>query len=636
MVNDTNPFVIPSGLKESKKGKLNRVGSVEISDSFLAGGSPSLWLGGIISGAKSSFFFLAVILLFLLLGSRLFYLQIIKGDYYRQLAEGNRTRLEYLPAARGIIFDQFGKPLVANQPTFSLIAYPQELKKEQYRSVAGSLNELDSEQLLTLAQAYSQESYFPVVLGEDLDYEQAIALMVKLNDFSGFKIEVDAKRRYLFDNALAHILGYTSRITQGEKDKYLQQGYLLTERVGRSGLEESYQSVLRGALGRKRIEVDSLGREQKVIAQEDPLAGHNIILNIDSGLQERIVEVLNSRIKGQAGAVVALDPRSGKVRALVSWPLFDHNAFSQGLSSAAYQSIVADPLNPLFNRAISGEYPPGSTIKLVLGAAALEEGLITKYSQILSLGGIWYDKWFFPDWKAGGHGYANIIKALAESVNTYFYYLALEEFDGHYGLGLDKMLSYFRAFGLAESAGINLSNESGGFLPSREWKQEAKGEVWYPGDTLHLAIGQGDILVTPLQIANFTAAVANGGVLYKPELVGEIIDPATDKVQKVESEILNKDMVKPEYLEIIKEGMRAAVTSGSARGVYYLSIPLAGKTGTAQAGGDKNSHAWFTSFGPYSDPQLVLTVLVEYGGEGSEAAAPIARDIWQWYAENRM
>lgn len=636
MVKNNDPFIIPLELKESKGRKLSEASSLEVTENFLVGDRSSMWLGGIVPKIKSQIFLIFVVLIFIFLLGRLFYLQVIKGDYYRGLAEGNRIRLEYLLASRGIIFDQYERPLVENEPSFSLIVYPQELKIDEEEEIFNTLNFINPEQQESLSELFNKENYFPVVLNEDLDYEEAIALMIKLKDFSGFKIEVDAKRHYLLDSSFAHVLGYTSRITPDEKDEYLAKGYLLTERVGRSGLEESYQTILRGELGKRRVEVDNLGREQKIVAQEDPLAGYNIFLNIDSGLQEQIIDVLNKRVPKLSGAVVALDPRGGQVRALVSWPLFDHNAFSKGMSSLDFQTILDDSLNPLFNRVISGEYPPGSTIKLILGAAGLKEGLITRYSQVLSLGGIWYDKWFFPDWKAGGHGYTNIIKAIAESVNTYFYYLALEEFDGHQGLGLDKILDYFSAFGLGGFTGIDLTSEASGFLPSREWKKEVKEEIWYPGDTLHLAIGQGDILVTPLQMANFTTVIANGGTLYKPELINKIVNPVSGEVEKPPIKILNERMVNKEYIEIIKEGMRAAVTSGSAKGVYYLNIPLAGKTGTAQVGGDKKPHAWFTSFGPYSDPRLVLTVLVENGGEGSEVALPIAREIWQWYAENRL
>jgi len=634
-MSNKNPFIHSQQLPGSKAHKINSGNFTEVTDSFLVGGDSSLWLGGIISKVSSFYLLMFVVLVFLILGGRLFYLQLIKGDYYWQLTEGNRLRLEYLPASRGIIFDIFEKNLVVNEPSSSLMVYPQELKESERERAAAILNDLPAEAKEELQAAYLKDNYFPIALMENIEYQRSIEMMLSLKDLSGFKIEVDSRRHYQLDNGLAHLLGYTSRITPAEKDGYLRQGYLLTERVGRSGIEEKYQEVLRGQLGIKKIEVDSLGREQKVVAQEPSQPGHNVFLNIDSGLQEEIVKILGRNVPHQGAAVVALDPRNGQVRSLVSWPLFDHNAFSQGMSVSQYQEIINNPLNPLFNRAISGTYPSGSTIKLILSAAGLQEGLINRSSQVSSVGGVWYDKWFFPDWKAGGHGLTNIIKALAESVNTFFYYLALEELDGHHGLGIEKMLKYYSSFGLGQLTKIDLMGEAPGFLPSPEWKEEVKDEIWYPGDTLHLAIGQGDILVTPIQVASFTAAVANGGTLYQPELVNKIVDAVSGEITAFQPEILNQRIVDKKYLEIVKEGMRAAVTSGSARGIYGLNSAIAGKTGTAQVAGEQKPHAWFTSFGPSADPQLVVTVLVENAGEGSEIAVPIAREIWQWYEANR-
>lgn len=609
---------------------------LEVTENFLIGNAPSLWLGGIISRRKFLLLLLAMVALFSILFGRLFYLQINKGSYYRQLTEGNRLRLEIIPANRGIIFDLYEQPLVSNEPSFSLIVYPQEIKKEQANDVLATLSRENAAAVDLVKEVYSQPKYFPLVVAENLTYEQAIGLKIKMKDFNGWKLEVDPVRHYFFDGAMSHVLGYTSRITEAEKEGYLQKGYLLTEKVGRSGLEEQYQDILHGQAGKMRIEVDSLGREQKIIAQEDSVPGANLILNVDAGLQEQIVKTLKRLAPGRSGAVVALDPNNGEIRALVSWPTFNHNAFSQGISNDDYQKIINDKLNPLFNRSISGEYPPGSTIKIILGAAALQEKLISRTSQILSVGGVWYEQWFFPDWKEGGHGYVNIISALANSVNTFFYYLALESFDGHQGLGLTKMLTYLANFGLGKETGVDLNQESSGFLPSAAWKEQVKGEAWYPGDTLHLAIGQGDILATPLQVACYTAAIANGGTLYRPHLIHKIIEPGSGKITEVLPEIESKIFINKINFDIIREGMRAAVTNGSARGVASAGINLAGKTGTAQSSSNKPPHAWFTSFGPYEKSSLVITVLIENGGEGSETAVPIAREIWQWYDANRL
>ncbi len=635
-----DPFLIPEQLPGMKDSFLpNFSYSKEVGESLPTSESSSLWLGKIISIAKLKVFFIVILILFSILFIRLGYLQIIKGAHYHRLAEGNRLHLEYLLASRGIIFDHWHKPLVENVATFSLYLNPEALlqDEEERQKIREILLTTDNLTVTTtLDQLINNQSSLPILVKENLSYEQALALMIKTGGLEALAIVVDPLRHYLYDNINAHLLGYTSRITTKDKDEYLKKGYQLIERIGRTGIEGYYEEQLRGRPGKRQVEVDSLGRQQQIIAEEASQAGQNLVLAIDNGLQEAIVQALKRQLLRQAAAVVALDPNTGKIRGLISWPTFNHNAFSQSLAEEEYKKITIDPLKPLFNRAIAGEYPSGSTIKLIIAAAALKEKLINRPTQVISSGGVWYDQWFFPDWKEGGHGLTDIIKALAESVNTYFYYLALEEFAGHKGLGLEQMLNYFRLAGLGRTLGIDLAGEQPGFLPTAEWKEKTKGEIWYPGDTLHLAIGQGDLLVTPLQIASLTALVANGGTLYTPELVEEIINPQSGEVKQIESKIINSGIFRKDDLEIVAEGMRAAVLRGSASSLASLPIAVAGKTGTAQASGKQKPHAWFTSFAPYLKPELVLTIIVENGGEGSEVAVPLAREIWQWYYQNRF
>jgi len=628
-----DPFKI-AGLNEDRRSGFVddfQQTSSEVSDSFLVGRSRSMWLGKIVRTDKFRLGFFILTLLFTCLFGRLIYLQFNKGSEFRSLAEGNRLRLEQIPSARGIIFDRYHQPLVNNIANFSLFfqTSPPDEEKNKIEEVFRLVGLAEDE----IREIFEQESYLPITIKENLSYEEALALMLKVEGISSLEVRVDPRRNYLTDLGLSHLLGYTSRITAEEKDEYLDKGYLLTERVGRIGLEEKYQDLLRGEFGKKQIEVDALGREVKVIAEEPAASGHNLILGLDAGLQQAAYDSLSQHLKSKSGAVIALDPRNGKVRAYISWPGYDNNGFGQGIGQEQYSQLVNDSLKPLFDRVIKGNYPSGSTIKPLIGLAALEEDLITRNTSVNSVGGVWYDKWFFPDWKTGGHGYTNIIKALAESVNTFFYYLALEDFEDRHGLGLDRMISYFQKFGLGSQTGIDLKGESLGFLPSPEWKAETKDEVWYPGDTLHLSIGQGDILVTPLQVANFTSVIANGGTLYKPQLLEKITTPQAGEIT-VEPEVLGRRLAGRDNIQIIRDGMRSAVTIGSARGLGALEA--AGKTGTAQVGGDQTPHAWFTGFYPYQNPELVLTVLVENGGEGSEAAVPIARDILNWYALSRQ
>ncbi|HLC64348.1 MAG TPA: penicillin-binding protein 2 [Patescibacteria group bacterium] len=633
----SDPFVIKhgGGLKENKFPQSGQL--AEVSGAFLVGGGHSLWLVRLVSAKKIRLFLLVLVLVFVVLFSRLFFLQFSKGSYFKGLAEGNRLRLEQVLPSRGIIFDRHGVPLVENVAFFTLFFESSQIKADpgQKEAVRQRLEKIGFE-AGAVEEILGRESFLPMPIKENLTYEEALELMIDIKGIEALKIEIDQQRKYQENLGLSHLLGYTSRINPEEKNYYLDLGYQLTEKVGRLGIEEYYQEALRGEPGKKQIEVDSLGREIKVLAEEEAIGGNSLFLSLDAGLQEQVNRTLRKYLPNRAGAIVALDPNSGKVRAFSSWPPFDNNEFSQGISADSYQSLVANPLKPLFDRAIAGEYPSGSTIKLIMGLAGLEEGLIARETIVYSIGGVWYDKWFFPDWKEGGHGLTNIIKAIAESVNTYFYYLALEEFEGRQGLGLEKMLSYFSSFGLGQSLGIDINGEKEGFLPTKKWKEEAKGEIWYPGDTLHLAIGQGDILVTPLQVASFTAAIANGGILYQVQLLEKITESASGQTITIGPEALKRSLGKYSNLEIIKEGMRQAVVSGSARGIYGLAEAAAGKTGTAQVGGNELPHAWFTGFLPYDNPQLVITVLVENGGEGSDMAVPVAREILSWYESNRL
>ena len=638
-----DPFTIQEHSTVMRDGSLtdytynNKLGSFFVTD------QPSnMWLGKVISLIKFNLFFVAMAVFFLILFSRLVFLQMVKGPDYRKLAEGNRIRSEYLLPNRGIIFDRFHKPMVENVSAFSLYYDAKDTKRTKAETAdlnnfLTNLN-INNEKISTstIDQIFSKQSSLPILLKEKLDYQTALHLMIDLENYPDLKIVMDPSRNYLSpDNATAHLLGYTSRITAEDKDNYLNKGYLLIEHVGRTGIEGYYQDYLRGTPGARKIEVDSMGRQKKVIAEDLSQPGSNLILGIDKDLQEVIAQSFKKYAASSAGAAIAIDPRNGQIRALFSWPTYDNNVFSQNLTADFYNKILNDPLKPLINRTISAEYPSGSTIKLAVSAAGLEEKVITKDSTVLSTGGVWYDKWFFPDWKAGGHGITNVTKALAWSVNTFFYYLGIESLDGHIGLGINRLTEYLKKFGIGSPTNIDLKGEKVGLVPTPDWKVKTKKEIWYPGDTMHLAIGQGDLLVTPLQIANITAAVANGGTLYQPQILSAIEDPVTNQQQIITPKILNQGMVSRANIAIVAEGLRDCVTLGSCRGVAIPNLDIAGKTGTAQAGENKAPHAWFTSFAPYEDPELVLTIFVEHGGEGSGVAVPIAHDIWQWYADNR-
>lgn len=586
----------------------------------------------------------------LILG-RLIYIQSVQGEYYRQLAENNRLRSKPILAERGIVYDRNFTPLVTNIPIFTLLLVPQDLPKEPTKleevlQKISLLSSLPIEELKGKITDTQTASFRSISLRENLDYQTAMILTIKSADLPGITIDRGYNRLYLYTDSfvvsstpikkslpsLAHVLGYMGKMNKDEM--ILNKDYLSTDYIGKTGLEKSYEDVLRGKYGLKRMEVDALGKEKNTVTEAPPEVGKSLILSLDINYQQKLEETLkkNLRVAGKKRAsAIVLNALNGEILALVNLPSFDNNLFAHGISSTNYQKLLADPDAPLFSRAWSGNYPSGSVIKPIISAAALAEGIITRNASFLSTGGLQVESWFFPDWKAGGHGTTNVVKALAESVNTFFYIIG-GGYEKTRGLGLDKISIYLKKFGLGNTLGFDLPNESAGFIPTREWKEDTKQEPWYIGDTYNVSIGQGDLLVTPLQVAAYTAAVANGGTLYRPHLVSAAVDPVNKTQYNMPNQTLAKNIIDDAYLAIVREGMRSAVTVGSARSLRNLPIEVAAKTGTAQWSKKAPTHAWFTSFAPYRSPKIVVTVMVEEGGEGSVVAAPIAKEFYAWWA----
>lgn len=562
--------------------------------------------------------------------ARSFYLQIIRGERFQLQAEENRVVVLPRPAPRGIIYDSQNQPLLTNVASTNVYLDPQNLPTEENEThlfdLLPNLLPIEPEVLrerLTVARSQRQ----PVLLSRALNHDEVITLESRVHELPGVRLSSATVRSYPLGAALAPILGYTGHADEVEVQ---QRPELLPGEVsGKAGVEKYYDVQLRGRSGAAFQEVDAAQRPQKEIGEYTPLPGEDLFLTIDAQFQQHIFSLLEARAAAArtdeppvVGSVIALEPETGAVRALVSYPSFDPNIFSQpGLRSGA-ADILADPRQPLFNRAVSGTYAPGSTIKPLLAAAGLAEGIITRETTWLSSGGIRIGQWFFPDWKAGGHGLTNVTKALAESVNTFFYIVAGGD-ETRPGLGIERVARSLREFSLGVPTGIDLPGEAEGLVPTPDWKVKTKGERWYIGDTYHLAIGQGDVLVTPLQVAVATAAIANGGRVVTPHVVA---------TEHAGSRTLG---ISDRHLAVVREGMRAAVTGGSARRLARLPIPLAGKTGTAQVGGSDLTNAWFTSFGPYDNPSLVVTVLLEGAGEGDDVAVPLAEEIWRWWAKQR-
>ena len=590
--------------------------------------------------AKRRFWILYLMLaVFLgLLTVRGWQLQVMQGGQFREKAENNRVAKIPLLASRAIIYDSNNKQLVENIASTDLVLDPVILpeKEDEASLVDGLIRHTDlsyDDVRQAIEQARRTEQI--IVLKVALPHDDVVRIESDLEQLPGVRLVSSSVRNYYYPHALAHVLGYTGSTT---KEDLAQNSELLPiDTMGKTGVEKQYNEQLRGEHGVSYVEVDAKQQPQKDVGTDPPVAGADLFLTIDADLQDFIFNVLAEQITKSevddslAGVVVAIDPRSGAVRALVNYPSYDPNVFSQPAKRADAKNFLREEMQPLFNRAISGAYAPGSTIKPLLAAAALEEGIITENTQYLSTGGIDIGEWHFPDWKAGGHGLTDVKKALAESVNTFFYLISGGDAE-HRGLGVKKINEYLAGFSWGQPTGIDLPMEAEGLLPSAQWKKKTKGERWYVGDTYHLGIGQGDILVTPLQVAVATAALANGGDVFEPYVVR---NGQKEGVVTYSHELTKRSAgINKGHVQTVREGMRQAVLSGSAQRLSNLPVAIAGKTGTAQIGGTENTHAWFTSFGPYENPSLVLTVLIERGGAGDKVAVPIAQEIWSWWDEH--
>lgn len=585
-----------------------------------------------------------VAVVMLLFASRAAYLQLARGSHYRQLADGNRIRILPVPAQRGLLYDRFGQPLVAHQPNLQLLVVPYDLPREfaarsQLEGELATLLHQPLEQLHAQWEALDRQSYQPVVIAENLGHQQAIRATMISSRLPAVRLDVGVLRQYPIDGALSlsHVLGYLGKIGPEETASARERGYARSDWLGKAGLEQALEEVLRGRQGREQVEVDATGRRKEVIAFEEPIAGADVILTIDFQAQRRLEAALQRslavRPTGQ-GVAIALDPRNGEILALVSLPSFDNNWFARGITTEEFTGLTQNPELPLFNRAVQGTYPPGSTVKPLIAAAGLQEGVITVGTTIASTGGLRVNQWFFPDWKAGGHGPTTVTLAIAESVNTYFYYVA-GGYDAFAGLGVERLTGYLRRAGLGRPLGIELLGEAAGLVPDPAWKEQFIKQPWYIGDTYHLAIGQGDLLVTPLHVAAFTAMIANGGTLQRPHLVREMKPPGARFGTRVQPDALTHGLFAPEHLAVVRRGLRQAVRTGSARALNAVPLNMAGKTGTAQWSSTRPNHAWFTGYAPADDPQIVVTVLIQEGGDGSTAAVPVAAEFLTWWANER-
>lgn len=599
----------------------------------------------------------AVAVGFLIIAGRMFELQVVRGDDFVLRANENKTYPVAIEAPRGIFYDRhFGK-LVENAPSFTVSLRAGDLADDgTFRDVFTRLAALLGKTVEEVADAnnvpldalagdarYLRASWpgeFFVAAGDIRN--EVLELQTHQEDFPGVRITEAGRRHYLLANAASHILGYVGRPTKTELAEH--PNLSPNDVVGKTGLEAEYEGILRGTRGEKLIEVDASGeaRRERFIVKPDP--GKDVVLEIDAGLQQFAAETLGRHIRAagkRAGALVAVDPRDGAVRALVSYPSFDPNVFGRSAKRGDVAALFADPAHPFYDRAIGGGYPSGSTIKPILAVAALEEKIIDPKHAIFDPGYISVPNPFdpskptiFKDWKE--LGWVDMRRALALSANVYFYTVG-----GGYGdikgLGIERMKRYLERFGWGSTLGIDLPGEVPGLIPDPEKKKtlRPKDPIWRIGDTYITAIGQGDLQATPLQLAVSTAAIANGGTLWKPRIAAAVIDEERRPIREFRPEIIRDHLADPDSLRIVREGMRQAVTDGSASALRDLFFTSAGKTGTAQTGAIGKNHGWFIGFAPYEEPELALSVLVEEGSGGSTDAVPVAKEVLYYYFTHR-
>lgn len=580
--------------------------------------------------------------LLILLLIRLVYLQISNQEHYATLSDNNRVSIQPIAPTRGLIFDRNGVLLAQNLPSFTLEIIPEHVKDlDKTLKDLAQLISISKEDLKRFHKNRRKKRRFEgVPLRFRLSDEEVAKISVQQNNLEGVEIKAQLSRHYPQGKLAVHAVGYVSRINERELKKLNASNYSATTHIGKVGIERTYENILHGKVGFQRVETNAQGRVLRVIDRTLPVSGKNIYLNLDSKVQA----IAEKNLEGHNGALVAIDPRNGAVLAMVSVPVYDPNLFVHGISSKNYKALSHSPERPLFNRALRGQYPPGSTIKPFIGLAGLELQALQSHSELNCPG--WYmlknDERRYRDWKKKGHKETDLRKAITESCDVFFYDLALN-------LGIDNISSYLAQFGLGKKTGIDLLGELSGLNPSREWKRRHRNLPWFPGETLITGIGQGFMLTTPLQLAEATAAISMRGKRYKPHMVYAIQNEQNSPLIKTETTPLKPVPVNEESnWETVLSAMKNVVYGlhGTARCIKHgLKYTIAGKTGTAQVFGiaqdaeykkeeiakKLQDHALFIGFAPYENPRIAVALIVENGGHGGSAAAPIVRKVMDEY-----
>ncbi|QDR80124.1 penicillin-binding protein 2 [Sporomusa termitida] len=572
-----------------------------------------------------------MIFIFIALVGRLGYLQMAQGQYYERLADGNRIRLIPIMAPRGVFYDRNGVMLVSNRPGFtvSLLSISGPVPDAVLDKLAGILNMNVREIKAKVAQ--QSGSFEPVRIKTDLGPDIVTKIEERRAELPGVVIEIQPLRNYVYNELAAHIFGYVSEINETELENRKADGYKAGDIVGKFGLERVYDKEIRGTDGGNQVEVDVSGRPVQVLGKKDPLPGHNLVLTIDYRVQKAAETAIDEQLmhlqtktefnKAQAAAAVVINPKNGEILAMVSRPSFNPNLFNGGISEKDWKLLNDNPYHPMDNKAISGEYPPGSTFKIITGTAALELGKVTPQEKILDTG----RHWLIPKGNAMGEalGWINFREALSKSDNVYFYEMGNR-------LGIDNLEKYARMFGLGAVTGINLPGESEGLVANQRYKQKVYGEDWYLSETFDAAIGQGFQLTTPLQMAVVIGEIANGGHRYRPNLVSKITSTSGETLTTFGPEEVGQVTISDNTLTLIRESLREVAQEGGTAAAYFGDFPIAiaGKTGTSE-NSHGHDHGWFVAYGPYEDPRVAVAVIVEQGGFGSSSAAPIAKKIME-------
>ncbi|MBF0199864.1 MAG: penicillin-binding protein 2 [Desulfamplus sp.] len=572
---------------------------------------------------------------------RFVYLQIIEGDEYRRLSQNNCIRLQSIPASRGMIYDRSGILLVDNRPSFDLkIVLKDARPMDRTLENLSRLTAIPMEEFLDKIESAPKGSvYKPLILKKNITRDQLAVVEARGFDIPGVFVDVEPRRNYIYKNSAAHAIGYLGEINEKEIRSGRYPDVRSGDSIGRYGAEKSYEELLRGKRGGSQVEVDARGRLVRVIDTVDPIPGKDIHLTIHALLQQRAEELM----EGKAGALVAMEPFSGEILAMVSTPAFDPNDFIGGISIDKWNLLMANPDNPMSNKAIQGEYPPASTYKMVTAIAALEEGVADRSTTRFCPGHYKYGNRVYRCWKKWGHGKVDVLDALEKSCDVFFYRAGED-------LGVDAIAQYARGCGLGKPTMIDLDNERPGLIPTSSWKKRRFGKPWQGGETLSIAIGQGFNLATPLQMAVFTAAIGNGGTIYRPRILKSVRNVLEKEgMEYVAPEISGGLPAGRETLNLIRQGMVNVVESdrGTARGIRINGVPMAGKTGTAQvfsltkAHRESNlplpphlrDHAWFVCYAPADNPVIAVSVIIEHGEHGSTAAAPVAGAVVRAWLE---